>query len=280
MAAQKISFAAEVCFLICLSIYFPLGSAQTFPYISFRGTTHSFVNLSLVGNYGDGSDNVRCHTDLGTCCSGSQGIHRGDWYFPNGTRLPFIGNGTVYEGRNAQVADLRHTSQGESGIYRCDIPTNAVHDTTNISVRDTVYVGLYINGGNYGSITLTFHHYYLFIGDVTTTGIEFTEEEDCCGPFHRFTLTCISTGGPATTVTWTKDSVNITEGAESTYNNITAQYTHTLTLSERVGGFYTCNVSNNKPSFDSSNFTLQGEVTLKSPLSYNTLYNNSCISSR
>ena len=101
----------------------------------------------------------------------------------------------------------------------------------------------------------------MFIGDVTTTEIEFTEE-DCCGPFHRFTLTCNSTGGPATTVTWTKDSVNITEGTESTYNNITAQYTHTLTLSERVGGFYTCNVSNDKPSFDSSNFTLQGEEIL------------------
>ena len=27
-------------------------------------------------------------TDLRTCCSGAQGAHRGDWYFPDGTRLP------------------------------------------------------------------------------------------------------------------------------------------------------------------------------------------------
>ena len=158
MAAQKISFAAEVCFLICLTIYFPLDSAQTYPNITFLGTTlanHSFVNLSLVGN--PESDNtVQCYTDLATCCSGSQGPHRGDWYFPNGTRLPFSGD--VYEGRGAQIVDLRRTSQGESGIYRCDIPTNAVHDNTDMSVRDTVYVGLYINGGNDGSIALTFHH--------------------------------------------------------------------------------------------------------------------------
>ena len=163
MAAQKISFAAEVCFLICLSTYCPLDSAQTFPYISFLGTTlanHSFVNLSLVRNPESNNNNtVQCYTDFATCCSGSQGPHRGDWYFPNGTRLPFSGD--VSEARGAQRVELRRTMEGNvSGIYWCDIPTNAVHDDADISVRDTVYVGLYINGGNDGSIALTFHHYY------------------------------------------------------------------------------------------------------------------------
>ena len=32
-------------------------------------------------------------------------------------------------------------------IYHCDIPTVAVHDNTDISVRDTVYVGLYTASG-------------------------------------------------------------------------------------------------------------------------------------
>ena len=31
----------------------------------------------------------------------------------------------------------------------------------------------------------------------------------------QFTLTCISTGGPATIVTWTRDSVTVTEGNET-----------------------------------------------------------------
>ena len=148
MAAQKISFAAEACFLICLSLYFPVDSTQTF-HMSFNGTTlanHSYVNLSLVGDdSSDDSSSVLCHTDLSTCCSGPQGIHRGDWYFPNGTRLPLSGD--VYEGRAAQIVDLRHKSKGESGIYRCDIPTVVVHDDTDISVRDTVYVGLYSDEG-------------------------------------------------------------------------------------------------------------------------------------
>ena len=121
---------------------------QTFPYVSFMGQTlvnHSYVDLSTVGNSSDGSNSVQCHTDLSTCCSARQGIHRGDWYFPNGTRLPFSGD--MYEARGAQRVFLRRTTAtGPTGIYRCDIPTNAVHDDTDISVRDTVYVGLYIIG--------------------------------------------------------------------------------------------------------------------------------------
>ena len=33
------------------------------------------------------------------------------------------------------------------GIYRCYIPTIAIHDDTDASVRDTVYVGLYTASG-------------------------------------------------------------------------------------------------------------------------------------
>ena len=77
----------------------------------------------------------------------------------------------------------------------------------------------------------------------------------------QFTLTCISTGGPATTVTWTRDSVNVTEGTETVLDNReTAQYTHTLSVTGRLGGLYTCTVANNKPSNDSADFTVQGIV--------------------
>ena len=62
---------------------------------------------------------------------------------------------------------------------------------------------------------------------------------------NQFTLTCISTGGPATTVMWTKDSVNITEGTKTVLDNrTTAQYTHTLTVTGRQEGIYKCTVSN------------------------------------
>ena len=130
--------------------------SQSFPYVSFMSQTlanHSYVDISEVGNVLSGSDSVQCHTYLSTCCASDQGIHRGDWYFPDGTRLPFLGDGDIYEQRVAQRVDLRRNTNANSptGIYRCDIPTNAVHDDDDISVRDTpVYVGLYTaSGGMY-----------------------------------------------------------------------------------------------------------------------------------
>ena len=75
----------------------------------------------------------------------------------------------------------------------------------------------------------------------------------------QFTLTCISTGGPATTVTWTRDSVTVNEGNETVLDNCTtAQYTHTLTVTGRLGGLYTCTVTNGRLSSDSAGFTVQG----------------------
>ena len=77
-------------------------------------------------------------------------------------------------------------------------------------------------------------------GDITISG-------DVAFNSGSFTLTCISTGGPATTITWTRDSTTVTEGTETVLNDpVTAQYTHTLTVN--AWGAYTCNVTNNKPS--------------------------------
>ena len=128
--------------------------SQTAPYVSFMGETlpdHAFVDLSLVGGDIDGSDSVQCRTDLGTCCSGNQGSDRGDWYFPSGDRLQFSASNIVYEVRAYVRVDLRRNGNADtpSGIYRCDIETNAVNsndDDTNTD-RETVYAGIYATGG-------------------------------------------------------------------------------------------------------------------------------------
>ena len=103
-----------------------------------------------MGSAGGNSDSVVCHSDLATCCSRTQGIHRGNWSFPAGTLLPFLGsNVPIGLARAAQVAVIRRTTAtGPTGIYRCRIATNAFHSDTDISVGETVYVGLYpANGG-------------------------------------------------------------------------------------------------------------------------------------
>ena len=144
--------ATRLCVLLCL-LWSPVEvQSQTVPYISFMGNTlsnHSYVDLSQVGSTRDGSDSdtVQCHTDLDTCCRGDWGIHRGDWFAPGSdTRLPFFSEvGDIYEDRQGQVIHIRRRNNptGPSGIYRCVIATIAVHDDSDQSVGETVYVGLY-----------------------------------------------------------------------------------------------------------------------------------------
>ena len=145
----------KVSVLLCVLLWSAVEvHSQSAPYVSFMGETlpnHSYVDLTLVGTEsGNPGNTVRCHTDLGSCCGGAQGPHRGDWYFPNGTRLPFYGY-NIYEARGPQRVDLhrRYDGNSPSGIYRCDISTNTIHHDYDIfSMRDTVYVGLYATGGN------------------------------------------------------------------------------------------------------------------------------------
>ena len=88
----------------------------------------------------------------------------------------------------------------------------------------------------------------------------FTVDSDLNGATLQFTLTCVSTGGPATTVTWTRDSIPVTEGTETVLDDpVTAQYTHTLTVTGRLPGLYTCTVANSKRSEASAELSVQGK---------------------
>ena len=259
---------------LLLSLVEEVHCQQTYPYVSFMNQTlanHSYVNISTVGSASDNSDSVVCHSDLSTCCSGGQGPHRGSWYFPNGTtRLSVNYYVPIWLGRTAQIAVIRcTTATGPTGIYRCDIATNAVHSDYDESVGETVYVGLYPANGiklclsNTETIALSPNTG----GDITVSG-EVTFDSD------QMTLTCISTGGPATTVTWTRDSITVTEGTETVLNDlVTAQYTHTLTVT--TGGEYTCTVSNNKPSSDSASIIL-GSMSFAHPQITHCQLNGRC----
>ena len=131
------------------------------PYLTFMGETlpnHSYVELSLVGGANSGDEMV-CHTDLSTCCYDGAGADRGDWYFPDGDRLPFPGNHPLIESGQFQRVELRQgvgSGSTPSGIYRCNIETTAVNsaDNTDTTTRETVYVGLYDSGGEHAIIII------------------------------------------------------------------------------------------------------------------------------
>ena len=249
---------------------------QTAPYVTFMGNTipnHGYVDLGQVGEDASGSDSVQCHTDLETCCSGNEGPHRGDWYFPDGTRVPFSGDITENRGPEIVIVRRRNNANSPTGIYRCDIPTNAVHDDDDKSVRDTVYVGLYTASGGMYEVAIfcvVCDETSSLLGDVMISG-NLTFDSD------QLTLTCISTGGPATTVSWTRDSTTvITEGTETVLiDPVVARYTHTPIVT--TAGEYTCTVANNKPSSASASITLQGKVVYCCYCSISFLFLCSCL---
>ena len=78
-----------------------------------------------------------------------------------------------------------------------------------------------------------------------------------------FKLTCISTGGPATTVTWTRDGAPATGVTSQTVvDQQTAIYHNTLTVTGRLPGNYQCNVNNartTQPATASLMVTVTGE---------------------
>ena len=153
---MKESVSQLLLLLLTLLSLVDVHCQQTIPYISFMAQTladHSYVDISQVGNDFSGSNTVQCHTDLATCCSGVQGTHRGDWYFPSGERLPFPRDDDIVENRDSQSVHLgRNNANEPNGLYRCDIETEAVHGNRT---RETVYVGLYTSDGGKHICSLT-----------------------------------------------------------------------------------------------------------------------------
>ena len=75
-----------------------------------------------------------------------------------------------------------------------------------------------------------------------------------------FFLICNTSGGPPTTVTWTRDSkiINDTEAAKAVLiDETTAQYTHILT--GRQEGLYTCTVTNKVSTETTAELLIQGQ---------------------
>ena len=81
-----------------------------------------------------------------------------------------------------------------------------------------------------------------------------------------FTLTCTSTGGPATTVSWRRDGTMLSDNSTHSITSQvltdaeTATYTHTLAVTGRLVGEYQCSVSNIRtPSGSSRSLTVVGK---------------------
>ena len=146
----------HLCYLLaCLVLACVVIESQgTFPYLSLGSsnyTNHSYLDFDRIGEVS--LNQLHCHTDLATCCNNDAGDHRGNWYYPNGTQIPF-GSSTLYLRRQSgsvyisRETNLPAVTSAASGIYRCTIETNAVHspDGSN-TAGETIYIGIYTSSG-------------------------------------------------------------------------------------------------------------------------------------
>ena len=90
-----------------------------------------------VDDIGQENDSLVCITDQHSHTENVTWPAIGNWYFPNGTRVP--DNGTQWdfdETRGHMMIPMQRRGDLEDGIYRCEIP-----DTMNVT--QTIYIGVY-----------------------------------------------------------------------------------------------------------------------------------------
>ena len=88
---------------------------------------------------GEGDDALLCVTNLTACCRNpyTNGAAVGNWFFPNGTRVPSSGvQWDFHRTRGQMVVPLHRRRGGVIGIYRCEIPDS-------MNVIHSIYIGVY-----------------------------------------------------------------------------------------------------------------------------------------
>ena len=104
-------------------------------WFSLDGTTYRNNSIVTLEDIGEERDALLCMTNFTACCRPP--YNTGNWFFPNGTRVPNSGNQwDFYRTRGQMMVLLHRRVGGVDGIYRCEIPVS-----TNIN--QTIYIGVY-----------------------------------------------------------------------------------------------------------------------------------------
>ena len=92
----------------------------------------------ILEDIGEGHDALLCVTNQTTCCVPPYaGSPIGNWFFPNGTRVPSSGaQWGFHRTRGQMVVRLLRRRGGAEGIYRCEIPIT-------LNIIQTIYIGVY-----------------------------------------------------------------------------------------------------------------------------------------
>ena len=125
---------------------------------------------------GEGVDALLCLTDQPACCrppytkpTGQSAT--GNWFFPNGTRVPSSGTRWDFHRTRGQSKVLLHRRRGGvDGIHLCDIP-----DKTGVDQK--LYIGVYnASTGEWHTQVHSYFPLYAFVTRMTRLHIKFTSE--------------------------------------------------------------------------------------------------------
>ena len=109
-------------------------------WFSLRGTTYQNNSCVTLEDIGEGDGALLCRTNKTDCCTrqlNGTATALGNWFFPNGTRVPSSGNQwNFHRTRGQMVVYLKRRRGGVEGIYHCEIPDS-------MSVNQTIYIGVY-----------------------------------------------------------------------------------------------------------------------------------------
>ena len=88
-----------------------------------------------------------------------------------------------------------------------------------------------------------------YTGGVSVGIVQFMLTTALTAETPMFTLTCTSSGGPATTVTWERNGVQLMNDSEYSIsqvveNTVQAVYSNQLSVTGRLTGSYRCDVDN------------------------------------
>ena len=116
---------------------FLLGAGDV--WFSLDGTVYQNNSNVILEDIGEGDDVLFCVTNQTACCSShyTGGHALGNWFFPNGTRVPSENKMWDFvRTRGQMMVHLHRRRGGVEGIYRCEIP-----DAMNVT--QTIYIGVY-----------------------------------------------------------------------------------------------------------------------------------------
>ena len=227
------------------------------PYVELNGRVLPNNSLVVVTDIvADAAMTLRCVTPRIDCCSDAD-TAMAQWYHPNGGdagAIRFLNRLSSGEGEPLGSVALVRANPGilmarnNQGIYRCTVPLpGTAANPSTISY----YIGLYNPRNGEGMQFMLHVMYPASIPPLSgalqpiTDAIQFALVSSS---LVQFTLTCTSTGGPATSVTWTRDGVTVPYDSthvlsQTVVDTLTAQYNNTLTVTGVEGGSYQCTVS-------------------------------------